>query len=57
MGETETSKVLKLDQANGDEEEEENKAEKANNLNIEVSQSSLGSSLLVRSPSFDVIQY
>ena len=36
VGETETSKVLKLDQANGD-EEEENKAEKANNLNIEVS--------------------
>ena len=57
MGETETSKVLKLDQANGDEEEEENKAEKANNLNIEVSQSSLGSSLLGRSPSFDVVQY
>lgn len=36
VGETETSKVLKLDQTNGD-EGDENKGEKANNLNIEVS--------------------
>ncbi|KAK7115043.1 hypothetical protein V1264_000989 [Littorina saxatilis] len=34
VGETETSKVLKLDQTNGD-EGDENKGEKANNLNIE----------------------
>ncbi|KAK7505840.1 hypothetical protein BaRGS_00003111 [Batillaria attramentaria] len=34
VGETETSKVLKLDQDNAD-EDEENKADKANNLNIE----------------------